>query len=68
MSWPRTMCLDGSVSKNKRTTRTSPFAATVSAACVSITEIFMVLKFIEPEVIDPQVYRMYNIPVEQCGS
>ena len=39
------------------------FAATVSEACGSITEMFMVFKFIEPEVIDPQVYRMYNILV-----
>ena len=44
------------------------FATTVSAACGSVTEMFMVLKFIEPEVIDPQVYRLYNIFVAQCGS
>ena len=40
-----------------------PFAATVSEACGSVTEMFMVFKFIEPEIIDSQVYRMYNILV-----
>lgn len=62
--------LDGSTFKSKRPTRPHqiPFAATVSAACGSVTEMFMASSFIEPEVIDPQVYRMYNILVAQCGS